>query len=440
LPKIILPNFRADYSEQVRDWLGISDATASSTDTTARFLWHAEDGDVLVIPDTVDPDFPGYVADTLGIDGTSVHVERTQTPLSEAVLQDPEFIDRLAAHTGTGAGWSLFPCVSTRAAAQLTRKLNVAALDGYEFAMQNGIDLLNMKSTFRRLAAGLGTPLTDGVVARGPAEVRSAIQELIAETGMVIAKQDRSGGGHGNIGISTSPESSFPGTREVLAYANDQLDTLADTLWSQLTDTQNQFITLETYHRADQRFFFEYHLDGDRARFLHSSILKYEQLPEGSGGSAKWIGLDSPSRSEFEATLKPAEEFIELVRTIGYRGYVNIDGIVLDDGRVFFHEINARWSGGLIYHTVAERLLGHDYARNNFFSSILNVVPAGLADLLRSIERAGARYDKDSGEGAVVLGCNSDLGPGAELLVFSKDWDRLTAMKDEIATTAGTLS
>jgi hypothetical protein len=40
----------------------------------------------------------------------------------------------------------------------------------------------------------------------------------------------------------------------------------------------------------------------------------------------------------------------------------------------------------------------------------------------------------------VVLGCNSDLGPGAELLVFSKDWDRLTAMKDEIATTAGTLS
>ncbi|MFE5406272.1 hypothetical protein ACFQ9Z_34020 [Streptomyces sp. NPDC056580] len=421
MPRIILPNFRTDYSENVREWSGFVEGTKSGTDTSARFLWHAAEGDVFIIPDDIDPDFKEYVAEVSGYAPASVTVLAVDHPLNEVGLADEGFTDKLRALLKEPSEWSLLPCVATRAAAELAERLGIQALPGSGFARQSGIDLLNMKSTFRRLAAGVGTPIADGVVARSPREIARALVSLSGQTGMVIAKQDRSGGGHGNIGLTDSDTELLPGTRETRSLGDD-LGGLAEDLWSDLSDTLNQFVVVEAYHRADHRFYFEYYVGDDDIEFLDNGILRYSLPPGETSGSPKWAGLDLPLRLAPERDVEVVahiEAFLDVVRRIGYRGYINIDGIVLPDGRLIFHEINARWGGGLVYHAIAERLLGPSYADTHAVSSVLDITPAPLGTLLEGLERGGLRYDPERREGIVVLGCNSDLGPGAEFLILA---------------------
>src|SRR5262249_37313489 len=155
-----------------------------------------------------------YVADVAGFAPGNVNILIVDRPLNEAGLLDDEFVDELRSLAKEPSEWSLFPCVATRAAVELADRLGFSAVPGSQFARQSGIDLLNMKSTFRRLAAGVGTPIAEGVVARSPSEIRRALVSLAQQTGMMIAKQDRSGGGHGNIGLTNSDDDLLPGTRE----------------------------------------------------------------------------------------------------------------------------------------------------------------------------------------------------------------------------------
>ncbi len=434
MPRIILPNFRTDYSERVREWSGFVKGTKSGSDTSARFLWHAEEGDVIVIPDGIDPGFKRYVGGIAAFAPESVHVLTIDRPLDEGTLQDDGFAADLRAFVKEPVEWSLFPCVVTRGAAELAARLGFDALPGSDFARQSGIDMLNMKSTFRRLAAGIGTPIADGVVARGAGEIQRAVMSLSKQTRMMIAKQDRSGGGHGNIGLADSPSALLPGTRETRLFGAD-LEKLAERLWSDLSDAYNQLVVVEAYHSADHRFYLEFHVGDDGVKFLNSGMLRYALPPDAIGGSPKWVGLDLPlrlgSRSSTEVTIR-AHEFLDLVRRIGYRGYINIDGLLLSDGRLVFHEINARWGGSLVYHIVAERLLGRNYADSHVVSSVLNIRPGPLSGLLEDIGRAGIEYRADKREGVVVLSCDSDLGPGAECLILAASEERVRKLEADL--------
>lgn len=432
MPRIILPNFRTDYSENVREWSGFVNGTKSGSDTSARFLWHAEDGDVIVIPDGIDPGFSEYVGSIVGFDPGNVEVLTIDQPLDEATLQNDGFAAELRSFVNE-PGWSIFPCVVTRGAVDLAARLGVDALPGSDFARQGGIDMLNMKSTFRRLAAGVGTPIAEGLVTRSAGEIQRAVGSLSEHTRMVIAKQDRSGGGHGNIGLANLP-ASLPGTRETWLIGAD-LEELAKRLWSDLSDAYNQFVVVEVFYPADQRFYLEFYLGDDGVEFLDSGMLRYAPAPDGTGGSPRWVGLDLPlslgSRSSTEATIH-AKELLDVVRRIGYRGYINIDGLLLANGRLVFHEINARWGGSLVYHAVAERLLGRNYADSHVVSSALDIRPGPLRGLLDAIGRAGIGYLADKREGVVILGCNSDLGPGAECLILAASEERARELEADL--------
>lgn len=434
MPRIILPNFRTDYSEQVREWSGFMKGTRSGTDTSARFLWHAEEGDVLVIPDGIDPDFKSYVGSVVGFTPESVEVLTIDRPLDEATLLDEDFAGELRSYVKEPAEWSLFPCVVTGGVAELSTRLGLDALSGSAFARQGGIDLLNMKSTFRRLAAGAGTPIAEGVVARSAGEIRRAVKSLWEQTSTMIAKQDRSGGGHGNIGLADSHSASLPGTRETRLLGAD-LEELAQGLWADLSDAYNQFVVVEAYHSADHRFYLEYHLSDDGIDFLNSGMLRYALPPGAEDGTPKWVGLDLPLRlgsRSYTEVITRSREFLDVVRRIGYRGYVNIDGLLLPDGRLVFHEINARWGGSLVYHVIAERLLGRNYADAHVVSSVLNIKPGSLSGLLEAIRRAGIGYQEGKREGVVVLGCDSDLGPGAECLILAASEERARSLETDL--------
>ncbi|HEX5345940.1 MAG TPA: hypothetical protein VFW64_02380 [Pseudonocardiaceae bacterium] len=95
MPTVILANVRADYPETVREVSGLLEGTGTNTDTCARFLWHAREGDVVVIPRGMDPDYPEYVFAHLGMRGDSVTVIQVDGLMSDSSLQGPDLFGQL---------------------------------------------------------------------------------------------------------------------------------------------------------------------------------------------------------------------------------------------------------------------------------------------------------------------------------------------------------
>ncbi|MFJ3036408.1 PLP-dependent aminotransferase family protein [Streptomyces tendae] len=90
-------------------------------------------------------------------------------------------------------------------------------------------------------------------------------------------------------------------------------------------------------------------MDALEEMFLNGGMIRYS--PESSGTEAnesasespRWVGLDLQlhlgNRAHTEV-VGHARTFLDLVRQIGYRGHVNIDGLVNTAGHIYFHEIN----------------------------------------------------------------------------------------------------
>ncbi|KEF08248.1 hypothetical protein DF18_37310 [Streptomyces rimosus] len=54
----------------------------------------------------------------------------------------------------------------------------------------------------------------------------------------------------------------------------------------------------------------------------------------------------------------------EYLQQTGYRGYLNCDSILTQDGRLLFNEVNARIGGCTHMHFAAQRVLGPDYLQH----------------------------------------------------------------------------
>lgn len=443
MPKIVLANFRADYAENVRSASGFPVGTKTGGDTSCRFLWHASEGDVLVVPDSVGPEYVKHYSALAGVDGSRINVVPVDHLLSDSALTDEAFVSRLRPFVGTDpAQWSLFPCVFTKGVAELADALGLAPAAGSGFADQNGVDMLNLKSTFRRLAAGAGVPLPPGNVVRSSGELARAITANVAETGMAIVKQDRSGGGHGNVGLTTLQGASLPGTRYSRFIGSADVEALALDLWDELSDEFNSLLVVESYQEARKRFYLEFFISDEDVTFLNGGMIRYS--PESSGTEAnesasespRWVGLDLQlhlgNRAHTEV-VGHARTFLDLVRQIGYRGHVNIDGLVTVAGHIYFHEINARWGGSLVYHEVGDRLLGHGYADHSLVSSALGTDPVPFEQLVSLIDESRLAFDPDTRTGVVPLAGSSDLGGGTESVVLGRDAAEVRDLKGRLS-------
>jgi len=397
---------------------------------------------MLVVPDLISSNHIEHFSALAGVESDSITIVHVDHLLSDDALIDDEFVSHLKMNIGADlANWSLFPCVHTKGVAELGSALGLPSAPGDEFARQHGVDLLNLKSTFRRLAAGVAVPLPPGSVARSPAELGRAITSTIPATGMVIAKQDRSGGGHGNVGLATIGGASLPGTRSSRFIDSSNMDAIANELWHELSDEFNSLIVVESYVPARHRFYLEFHVTDAHISFLNGGMIRYSVQPEGvvsrdvMAKSPRWIGLDLQlvlgNRTHAEV-VGHARKFLDLIQRIGYRGFVNIDGLVSVDGQIFFHEINARWGGSLVYHEVGTRLLGSDYADHFLVSSALGTDPVPFHELISLIDEAGLAFDQSSLTGVLPLGGNSDLSGGTESVVIGRDAREVLDLKNRL--------
>ncbi|WP_422615110.1 peptide ligase PGM1-related protein [Frankia torreyi] len=86
---------------------------------------------------------------------------------------------------------------------------------------------------------------------------------------------------------------------------------------------------------------------------------------------------------------------------------------------MLLNEINARWGGGLVLHSVAAALLGDDYADRAAVSSLRDVPGTGLDAAVSRLRQSGLAFSHATGEGVVVLGAGPDAGPTTEMLVLA---------------------
>lgn len=433
MPTVILANVRADYPETVREVSGLLEGTGTNTDTCARFLWHAREGDVVVIPRGMDPDYPEYVFAHLGMRGDSVTVIQVDGLMSDSSLQGPDLFGQLDEIVRDNpVDWSLFPFVVTPATVALSERLGVRTMPGTAFARERGTDLLNMKSTFRRLAAGVGVPIPAGCIARSEEELAHGLRTRLECAQRVVVKQDRGGGGHGNVGVTKDAGSRMPGTRETLPVAERTPEELAHALWAELSDPLSPTVVLEDYLTGNTRFFLEYLVEDNAVELVNSGLICYEAHAD---LDPKWTGLEVPLRPTVEQLpeiSRHAEKMMACIQGIGYRGYINIDGLITQDGAIIFHETNARWGGGLVYHEVASRLLGSTYKETHLARSVLDLPAAPLSGLQGVLDKHDLAFDEKTQEGVVVLATNSDLGGGAELLQFARTRDRLEEIESRL--------
>jgi hypothetical protein len=399
-------------------------------------------GDIVVASEPADEQFVSYVCEHSGIDRDSIVVLALGRDLDDEAIASIELADRLGPLlTGPGS-WRLQPAMFTESVAALAALLGLPLDAGLRFAAQRGPDLLNRKSHFRQLAAGAGVSIPAGGLVYNARELAVAIDRYVAPTGTVIVKRDNDLGGHGNRAFTTGDAVPLSGVRKNVALDGDTAGA-AERLWAELADDTGRVLVVESYHPAEQIFYFEYFIDAEgRPRILASGL--WRDAPGAPGTPyLVWEGLDLP------ADLRPATAAQALTQSaqlaavcagIGFRGHLNIDAILTADGRLFFNEINARFGGGTTLHHIGAMLFGERYADDHVISGLRTVNPITLPDAVELLRAHGLHYTAESGEGVLVVTYDSDLVRPTECVVVGPNRARVREIEARVRAVAGTVN
>jgi len=429
---LYIANIRSDYAESVRAATGLAEHSLPGGDTAARFLWHLESGDVLVTPDNPKAGFQEYMERYTGVSPDALHVVCTGGLIDDATLLSELVVAQVRNIVVNPMEWTLEAFVLTPGVVGLAAILGMSPPAGHEFASEGGVALINLKSSFRALAAGIGVPIPMGVTVRSADDLLSSILQLREHSDALIVKHQRGGGGRGNIGLSRSA-TGLSGTRATVRMPDDPAE-LATALWNDLTEDGNTQVTVECYVEGGRPFYVEWYVDEARAKLVSTGEIRYSESVASEEASPVWLGLGLPGSFSAYASNRIVMEsfrFIEHLRTIGYRGYANIDGLITDSGVLYFHEINARWGGGLVVAAIAEKFLGPTWSDAWCASMILDVPRLQLGVVIDLLDQAGLAYSR-GGEGVLILGVDSDLGAGCELMIIARNREGVARLEAKL--------
>lgn len=406
-----------------------------------RNIWQVSEGDIVVTAIPVDERFLTYVCETSGIARDTITVLDIGAGVEE-MLASPELAARLRLLTRGRGDWELFPAAYTQGVADLAELLGLPVHAGLRFAAQRGDDLLNSKSHFRQLAAGIGVSIADGTVVTTEAGLTTAVERLLPATGTVVVKRDSDVGGHGNWALTTKEARPLAGVWRTLAVNGNLAETTAR-LWHKLTDPGHMLLVVESYHPAKRVFYFEYSIGADgRPQILNTGI-KRETVGEPGAPRQLWLGLENPAdlpSGTAARALTEAGQLVGLVACLGYRGHINVDGVFTEDGGFFFTEVNARWGGCTSLHSVGEKLFGPRYADDHVLSGLRVVTPMRPWDAVDLLRQHDLHFTPDSGEGVLVLGYDGQLAKATECVLIGQTREQVREIEDRLRAVAGTVT
>jgi hypothetical protein len=378
-----------------------------------RLLWFARDDDVVVLPRLPDDSVLDYVT---ALTGTRRSTLRLVVPDPGTFGQDILSRDRLlgqscldgvrAALDGRHADTIVAMC-GDATVAELARELGLTgALPGYGLAAAGGIALVNAKSVFRAITAGVGAPTPPGWNGDDQADAARFIGGELAAGHCVIVKQDLQSGCRGNVVLTPVPGIRVCGTKlpaVVLAGPDDVVAYLAER-WAWLTDRGRHSIVIERYFADAIPVFAEFFIDDAGIRLTgHGEML---MTPTYAGVITPAPGLSAAVREDL---IETARRICVPFSAMGYRGTASVDALLTGGNRIWFSEINCRMGGSSHLHSaIGAHIVGPSHRSERLIIERDGWRVPSFREAVHRLEAAGLAYDTETRLG-VILTC--DIGP-----------------------------
>lgn len=386
----------------------ISDSMARGVAAGSQaIMWFAQSSDVIVLPQVPDPEYVAYLTTMMGVDWASLRIV-----VPPAAGSSPYFLtrDRLTSAAGLAelrdalAGRTVDQIVALMpdaATAALATELGCPdALPGHRFFSQGGALLANSKACFRAIAAGSGAPLPPGGVARGKADAKSLIVELLEQRHPVILKRDFGGGGMGSEVVALEAILHPVGAQRAVHLPNiDHLDDYLCERWDWLTNGDRFPVVIERYYRRARAIFAEFEIADDAVSFE-----EYGEIIHAPIAFAEFVPAPDVPSDALGRLMVAGHALAEGLQAAGYRNVVSLDAILLESGEVLFTEWNGRITASThIYRNIGRRLVGSDFNRCRVLGEFVGwQVPSFPAAVAR-LDEAGMHYDRATRTGVVLV-------------------------------------
>ncbi|GAA4539557.1 preATP grasp domain-containing protein [Amycolatopsis samaneae] len=392
--------------------------------TAGRLLWAARPGDIVVVPQPLNPELHRYVFELLNIAPDSVQVVvpppgRFGTDvLSADRLLGSDFREQLKEHVKAANTGQVTPFYFDSTIAELAGELGIgASTRGFSFVDQNGASLLNSKSVFRAIAAGIGAPLADGSVVTDKNEATARIWSFLDTGRCVIVKQDFHVGGFGNEILGTGPDIQAIGASRVVPVGSwEELREHVDRHWHHYTNNGRNKVIVEHYSPDSVPLYAEAEVTDSGTAILNSGEMRMAPVFDGFVIPGK--ETTPAQRAEF---LEAVTLLCEPVRAMGYRGLINIDGIVTPEGNTLLTEFNGRLGGSTHLHEIGSRLLGPGYAGRRVIATRNHWPAPSFGEALERLRTHDIAFDHDTGSGVVITCDHSRLERAVEYCVIADD-------------------
>lgn len=385
---------------------------------TQRLFWFARPGDLLILCCEPDTAFVDYALAHTGVKREELTVLAApagaygETLLDPASLTVPAFVEQVRAALGpdgAGAVSEVFALWPSAAVARLADVLGVAdRFPGAAFFGQGGGEIGNNKANFRALAAAAGVPILPGRICRSRTEAIEATGALLERSpcGAVVVKQAHNGAGVGNQLLVRDAEMAVdhvgarhlhhlaPGPEGIAAYWAER--------WPWASGEGRWPVVVEEFAPGADTVYSEHYASDAGTRAAETGRLLYV----GRRLSHQVVPLDGVTEPVRTALLDGGTRLAEAYRSMGYRGHLSADALLLLGGAVVFTEVNAQVSGSLhIYQSIAHGIV--DIAAAPVRQVVEYHVPPtwavpGFAAFLAALDELGLTYDPATRTGVIV--------------------------------------
>ncbi len=374
-----------------------------------RLIWFAQDSDVIVLPERPEDSFLGYVT---SMTGTRLESLRFVVPsahsgkqgmLSGPLLTDSHLLQAIRSAVAGRTITSVFPLWPGAAVARLAGALGVpGSLAGYGFIEQGGGAMVNSKTVFRAIAAGVGVGLPHGRVCSEADDAVDAIVELVHAGQLAILKKDYMSGGAGNEIVSPVPGVSPVGAKHVIVVADDDaVRRYVTDRWDWLTDAGRHHFVVERYVPDSVALFAEYLITDADIEFGGHGVMLSE--PVSTKQIIPAVELEPESLNDL---VRQGRRLCEPLQAMGYRGRLSADAIVTPEGELLFTEYNGRVTGSThTYSILGKKIVGPDFTKDRVLFD--GFWPKGwsvpsFAAAVRTLTDAGLAYDRESRTGVII--------------------------------------
>lgn len=415
-----------------------------------RLLWLLRREDRALIPGRLDPEFLAYVSET----------RRTSLSPDQVLATDASLIGQCETRTTslhthlsqcrTRGIRNAFPYIYDRATMHLLHHHGLLGeMFDTPFMHAGGAESLNSKAQFRLLAASKDWPVPSGRICKTLQDFVEGVQTLATGTTRVIAKANMGVGGLGNRVLNpstTADRREHVGAISAIdASTEDAVARIGEDLGLRPTHATAGEVVIEQHVEGATPLFAEFFIGGGAhgAPFLLVSG-RINSDPIRSVLSGVTI---SPVAKELwmQPFLIASERVAGQLQQMGYRGLINIDGLIDRDGRCYLNEVNGRMGGSTHIDVIARRLLGPGWQDAYIVSTTFGECRLDLPTILHRLDAAGVawRGTDNPDQGVVVV---SNGGPGSlfvEYLTIARSTgtaEELDSIARRILFEAGALS